>query len=289
MQQCIVYKINYRRLLIDVPVRWNSTNDMVSEALRQQLPITAVLATQSWDKSIKKNLFLNDNEWEVLIELKEFFACFQLPNIKAQVDCHPALQDMIPTYILLIRQMRRMAINNTHRTLQTASKAALQTLEKYHEININTRHAWVALALYPRYKFDFIKYLCKLEGGIESVAYQKATQHIKTVFAKYKDRSDQIRISLEEETREARIDGNANNNDYNIRDIPAATDNDSSIDLFAEFDRLVPPTAANTPAPKSELDGYLEMTCIPRVESSLEGVTKWWIKYQHSFPILFQM
>ncbi|TEY36874.1 hypothetical protein BOTCAL_0540g00020 [Botryotinia calthae] len=288
-QQCIIYRINYRRLLIDVPVRWNSTNDLVSEALRQQAPITAVLATQSWDKSIKENLFLTDNDWSVLIELKKFFACFQLPTTKAQADCYPTLQNMIPKYILLVRKMSKMAKNNNHPTLQTASKAALRTLEEYYETNINTRHAWVALVLDPRYKFDFIKYLYKAEDVIESEAYQKATQHVKTAFAKYKDRSDKIRIFLEEKAREARIDGDTNDDDYSLRDVPAAMDNDSSIDLFAEFDRLMPPTTAPTPAPKSELDGYLKMARIPWFENSLEDVTKWWIEYQHSFPILFQM
>jgi hypothetical protein len=42
-----------RLLVLDMPVRWNSTYDMINTAYMQESPITAVCASQTIDLSIR--------------------------------------------------------------------------------------------------------------------------------------------------------------------------------------------------------------------------------------------
>jgi hypothetical protein len=61
-QACKDLGITWRELPLDMPVRWNSTDKFLKAMLYLEGAIRLVLRNQQWDKSVRDNLTLTDND-----------------------------------------------------------------------------------------------------------------------------------------------------------------------------------------------------------------------------------
>ena len=68
-----------------MPVRWNSTYEMVSTVIKLQTPITAICATQQMDLSMR-DIALTPEDWIILYALQNFFYIFVKPSQKLQAS-----------------------------------------------------------------------------------------------------------------------------------------------------------------------------------------------------------
>jgi hypothetical protein len=75
--------IIYRKPTLDMPVRWNSTYNMIKRACDLQLAIQAVCAVQDYDLSVKA-LELTFGDWIILKSILKLFAIFVQPSKKLQ-------------------------------------------------------------------------------------------------------------------------------------------------------------------------------------------------------------
>jgi hypothetical protein len=103
-QQLKATGMKQRLLVLDMPVRWNSTYDMINVACMQESPITAVCASQTIDLSVR-DIMLTQNDWTILHKLHKFFLIFIHPTKKLQASKYPTLNYVIPQYIKMIRQV----------------------------------------------------------------------------------------------------------------------------------------------------------------------------------------
>ena len=99
---CALLKILYIDMMCDMPVRWNSSDKMVKAALRIEMAIRAVLSSQKWDESVRKNLTPTDEDWSTLKEMSVFFKVFSKPTVQSQAELYPTLYNVIPNYIYMI-------------------------------------------------------------------------------------------------------------------------------------------------------------------------------------------
>jgi hypothetical protein len=81
--QCKVHNIIYRKPTLDMPVRWNSTYNMIKRACDLRVPIQSVCAVQDLDLSVKA-LELTLNDWQILNQMLKIFAIFVRPSKKLQ-------------------------------------------------------------------------------------------------------------------------------------------------------------------------------------------------------------
>lgn len=73
--QCRVYTIKYRKLTLDMPIRWNSTYNMIKRACDLQKAIQSVCATQDFDLSVKA-LEMTQGDWLILYSMLKLFTIF---------------------------------------------------------------------------------------------------------------------------------------------------------------------------------------------------------------------
>ena len=59
---CITLGIKYKDLICDMLIRWNLTDKMLNARLYIEKAIILVLTTQTWDKSVKQNLTLIEED-----------------------------------------------------------------------------------------------------------------------------------------------------------------------------------------------------------------------------------
>ena len=83
---CKALDIKYRDLMCDMPIRWNSTDKMLSTGLHLKKALDAVLLAQEWDNSVKEYLILIVQDWATLKEMAKFFDLFRQPTVKLQAD-----------------------------------------------------------------------------------------------------------------------------------------------------------------------------------------------------------
>ena len=84
-KQTVVAGLKKLQLSLDMPVRWNSTYEMLNTAIKLRIPITAVCATQQMDPSMK-DIALTQEDWVTLNALQDFFYIFVKPSQKLQAS-----------------------------------------------------------------------------------------------------------------------------------------------------------------------------------------------------------
>ena len=174
---CKILGIDWRELLCDMPVRWNSTAKLLKAALQLEGAIRRVLKDQQWDKSVRENLTPTDDDWEQLREMERFFNLFYKPTIASQAEKYPTLHNTIPDYIYLIRQLNIWKEQDEEKTLKEAAIAAHGVLSNYLKKALKTRHSAVALLCDPRYKLRVLGFLFDHDGGTDNSTYKLAKAH----------------------------------------------------------------------------------------------------------------
>jgi hypothetical protein len=100
-QQLWAVSIKQRLLILDMPIWWNSTYEMLSIAYLQEALITAVCATQRIDISVQ-DIMLTPQDWELLQEIINLFEIFVHPSRKLQGSTYLTLNyDMLQYYIMI--------------------------------------------------------------------------------------------------------------------------------------------------------------------------------------------
>ena len=88
--QCLANNVKFKRPQLDMPIRWNSTHNMLKIALHLRTPINATCVLQDLDKSVK-NLNLFNLDWETIEQLANCFQIYASTTIKMQGETRPTL------------------------------------------------------------------------------------------------------------------------------------------------------------------------------------------------------
>lgn len=133
-KQTMVAGLKVQQLSLDMPVRWNSTHKMLESAIKLQVPITAICASQQWDISMR-DIALNANDWSTIKELELFFVIFLRPSQKLQASTYPTLNYAIPQYLKMINKLNHMLKEvGEQSTIGIACNAALYKLNEYYTL-----------------------------------------------------------------------------------------------------------------------------------------------------------
>ena len=138
-----------------MPVRWNSTYEMLAIAIEQRLAIDAVCITQQFDSSVR-DIRLLDEDWDQLESISSFFKVFVSTTVKMQSTSHPTLNEVIPRYHLLIKNVTEQL--QKYPSGSIISKACLTSLGKLRDYYIGTvinhSYAGIATVCDPRFKLN---------------------------------------------------------------------------------------------------------------------------------------
>lgn len=149
----IAFKLDIKVLILDMPVRWNSTYDMLALAIKQRPAINAVCVTQQLDISVK-DIYLTEIDWAQIQEIASFFKMFVSTTKKMQSTSSPTLNEVIPRYHLLIKNVSdRLRDTLDSSPLRQACLIAIKKLRGYYiGAAINHSYAGVATVCDPRFK-----------------------------------------------------------------------------------------------------------------------------------------
>jgi hypothetical protein len=151
-KQTTIASIKVQQLSLDMPVRWNSTFQMLSTALALRVPITALCASQTLDLSMR-DISLTQDDWSILIQLKSFFQIFVKPSMKLQASSYPTLNMAIPYYMKMINKLQAKRTESGYSsTIGEACQAAIHKLDDYYTLATSQRssHSNVATICDPR-------------------------------------------------------------------------------------------------------------------------------------------
>ena len=87
-----------------MPVRQNSTYEMIQRAYDLKGPITAVCSTQEIDLSLKP-LMLTPEDQQLLQEILDLFEIFVRLTRKLQASFYPTLNYAIPLYLSMLKKL----------------------------------------------------------------------------------------------------------------------------------------------------------------------------------------
>src|SRR5450432_3574342 len=87
-----------------MPIRWNSTYNIIKSTCNLQIPITAVCAVQDYDNSVRA-LILTQADWAILDNIQKLFVIFVRPSQKLQGKVYPTMSYALPQYIRLLNKL----------------------------------------------------------------------------------------------------------------------------------------------------------------------------------------
>ncbi|KFY94740.1 hypothetical protein V498_03750, partial [Pseudogymnoascus sp. VKM F-4517 (FW-2822)] len=215
-KQTIAAGLKKLQLSLDMPVRWNSTYEMVSAVIKLQTPITAICATQQMDLSMR-DIALTPEDWITLHALQNFFYIFVKPSQKLQASVYPTLNFAIPQYLKMIKKLEALQKEvGISSTIGLACIAASKKLNEYYTLATNHRwsHSGVATICDPRMNLNVFNSLWP--SNTEEVKRNRVKQQFHDVFIQYRDRQ----YFLEEEQRDA---------EANLPQLPTEPDSDDDL------------------------------------------------------------
>lgn len=280
---CKTLGVDYCELVCDMPVRWNSSDTMVSAGLQMELPLDHVLRGQKWDQSVRDNLTLDRDDWNTLRQMAIFFNIFTQPTIASQADQYPTLHNAIPDYLLILRQLNVFQLQVEEPILQIAAAAAYKVMKDYYEKSMRTRHSFVALICDPRFKMASLAFLFDAEGGDNSPSYRLAKAHFENVYSSYQKRARGIAEWKRQERENAAEDAERN------VEIPAAGQEAWRTDPFDGWDaHRIQGNLAVERGPLEEIERWNAEGTIPR-KSTPEQQRVYLQSRAYDFPIITAM
>ena len=147
--QCKAHGIKYRKPTLDMPIRWNSTYNMIKKAFDLQKAIQSVCATQDFDLSVKA-LELTQGDWLILNSMLKLFAIFVRPSKKLQGERYPTMNYAIPQYLRLLHKLELLRTHfGANTTLGQACTSAYTKLDEYYKMIKKQNFAVVATVCDP--------------------------------------------------------------------------------------------------------------------------------------------
>ena len=284
-RMCTTLNIKFIDIMCDMPVRWNSTDNLLKAALRMEKPIRAVLMNQEWDQSVRRNLTPSEEDWNILKEMAVFFDIFRRPTVQSQAENYPTLRNTIPNYLHMIRQLNVWQAAVEKPTLKIAAGAAYVVLTEYFKKSMNTRHSFVSTICDPRYKLAVLAFLFDAEGGANSPNYKKGKAHFQHVYSQYSQRARGIAEYKRAQAERAAIDTQGS---------PSPSpevegQEDWRVNPFHGFaEHMAQQQSALPNIMNTEIDRWFREPCI-HLDSTLEEQRAYMQSKAYDFPIISQI
>ena len=219
--QCRAHTIKYRKPTLDMPIRWNSTYNMIKRACDLQKAIQSVCATQDFDLSVKA-LEMTQGDWLILYSMLKLFTIFVRPSKKLQGERYPTMNYAIPQYLRLLHKLELLRTHfGANTTLGQACTSASAKLDEYYKMIKKQDFAVVATVCDPRFNFNVFHNLYKDSPHANTHKIRIQKQFAET-FAKYQRRERALKAAAVA----ARID------EVDIDEVAIQLDSDSEADLF---------------------------------------------------------
>ena len=216
--QCKAHGIKYRKPTLDMPIRWNSTYNMIKRAFDLQKAIQSVCATQDFDLSVKA-LELTQGDWLILNSMLKLFAIFVRPSKKLQGERYPTMNYAIPQYLRLLHKLELLRTHfGANTTLGQACTSAYTKLDEYYKMIKKQNFAVVATVCDPRFNFNVFHNLYKDSPNASTHKIRIQKQFIET-FVKYQHRERALKAAA------VAVEGD-------IDEVAIQLDSDSEADLF---------------------------------------------------------
>lgn len=148
--QCKVEGKPERKLVKDMPVRWNSTYDMLSIALCYQKEICAVVATTS----ALQQLQLQPEDWNILSSIKDFLLKFKEATDRLQLKGSPSLCHTFIIYNKLFDHLDKL---DEKSPIFPASRKAFDKLSKYYSKTDDHPVYSISAVLNPKLKMSYFR------------------------------------------------------------------------------------------------------------------------------------
>jgi hypothetical protein len=137
-----------------MPIRWNSTYNMIKKVCDLRVSIQAVCAVQDYDISVKA-LELTLGDWVILNDILKLFAIFVRFSKKLQGEKYPTMNYAIPQYLQLLYKLELLRTHfGSNTILGKACTSMYNKMEKYYNMIKTQNFAIVATICDPRFNFN---------------------------------------------------------------------------------------------------------------------------------------
>jgi hypothetical protein len=168
---------------------------MIDIALKLQVPITALCASQQLDISMR-DIALTTIDWATLHDLLKLFYIFIRPTEKLQGSSYPTLNYAVPQYMRMIKKLEDMRSELPERSpIANATSIALKKLDDYYTLATNQQqsHSTIATICDPRYNFNVFNIIWK--DSTYSTKKNRAKAQWQDCFYRYSGRESDIRAA----------------------------------------------------------------------------------------------
>jgi hypothetical protein len=204
-----------------MPVRWNSTYNMIKSACNLQIPITAVCAVQDYDNSVRA-LILTQADWAILDNIQKLFVIFVQPSQKLQGKVYPTMNYALPQYLRLLNKLELLRTHFGSNT--TLGKACTSAYDKLHEYYLLIRKQnYSAVATICDLRFNMNVFQVLWPGLTGNANKNRVRLQFIDVFMEYQRRENAI---------QAKSRALGNDNSITIATIGSTIESDSESDLF---------------------------------------------------------
>ncbi|KAH7860224.1 hypothetical protein Vadar_010936 [Vaccinium darrowii] len=253
---------------MDVPTRWNSTYEMLEDALPLK---DAFFRLDLIDRNYEHNP--SEEEWEIAMVVCEFLKIFYDATCHFSGSSFPTSNVFFPEVCKIQLQLDKWGTSD-HEFLRLMAKPMSQKFSKYWEESCLALA--IAVVLDPRYKMAVVEYYYeKIYGIIESFSY---VDKVRTTFSELFDDYNSGSCS----SLEGISDGCSSSSGHSI----LGSSKQQSFDGFHEWYAKAHDSSISA-YNKSEMVQYLEERVFPNSDDF--NILHWWQVNSAKFPTLASM
>ena len=259
-------------LVLDVPHRWNSTYDMLNEALKYKVALNRYATEQHHEAP-------SDYEWANVEALHGFLQEFSEATKAFSVDRHPTSH----LFLKMLLAIRDVLLDETWNTNELLNELADKMHTKFQKYWTNPNIALlIAAVLDPSMKTDFIKFYFHTIGEHVDLKMRELKRYLKKYYQEYEkivriNNLPVVNVSDEQAMSESVESGTSS--------LGLVCGKRCVEFAFAQF------ASQNSDArsERSELDIYLEDPRILVRSDENFNVLAWWKKNSDAYPVLSLM
>ncbi|KAJ1266108.1 hypothetical protein BS78_08G125900 [Paspalum vaginatum] len=255
-------------LVLDVPHRWNSTFDMLHEALKYKAALNRFAAEHFMSAPL-------DDDWAKAEALHGFLQEFSEATKAFSANRHPTAH-LFLKMVLAIRVILLDEEWNSNELLNEIADAMHAKFQKYWaQPNIVLL---IAAVLDPTQKMDFIKFYLYTIGENAEVKMRELKQYMRRYYLEYEKvvRCQSVLVEVQDTSEDTFICSPSGQQLCGKRRVEFAFEQFASQNSSARTER-------------SELDAYLEDPRVPKKADESVNVLAWWKKNADAYPTLSLM